>query len=103
LAGNEFVINGTGFSSTPAENEVRIGSRLATVTAASATQLTVMAPYGVESSTVSVRTTLGEGKSSQDLPVRTSVSGVVENTARDPLEGVVVRLCSASGSCDSPT
>ncbi|MEP7342393.1 MAG: Ig-like domain-containing protein [Acidobacteriota bacterium] len=103
LAGNEFVINGMGFSPVKEENEVHIGSRLAKVTAATTTQLTVMAPYGVESSAVSVRTTLGEGKSSQDLAVRTSVSGVVENTARVPLAGVAVRLCGASGSCDAPT
>jgi uncharacterized protein (TIGR03437 family) len=102
LAGDEFVINGMGFSPNKADNIVHIGNLLAPVIEATETQLKVMAPYGLESSTVSVRTTLGEGKSSQDLPVRTSISGVVEDTARRPLEGVVVRLCGTTSSCDRP-
>jgi len=94
LAGDTFTINGTGFSPVKEENKVRISGRDAEVLSATSTQLQVMAPYGVETGTVEVTTTTGVGKSTQDLPVRTSISGVVENTARQPLEGATIRVCN---------
>lgn len=45
-AGTSIQINGFGFNATPANNTVRFGSTAATVTAASANQLTVNVPAG---------------------------------------------------------
>lgn len=92
LAGQTLVINGSGFSATPGDNIVRIGGIEAEVTAATATQLTVVVPFGAETGTVRVRTPMGEGASASLLQVRTSISGFVENTAREPMSGVRVQL-----------
>jgi uncharacterized protein (TIGR03437 family) len=92
LAGQQLIINGNGFSTVPSENIVRIAGLDAEVMSATATSLTVMVPFGVETGTVSVRTATGEGTSTTILPVRTSISGFVENTARQPMSGVVVKV-----------
>lgn len=92
LAGQELLITGTGFSAIATENIVKIGNLSAEVMQASATQLRVMVPFGVESNTVSVQTAQGLGVSASILPVRTSISGLVENTSRQPLSGVTVKV-----------
>lgn len=96
LAGQTLTINGTGFSSIPADNIVRIAGLESQVMAASPSQLVVMVPFGVESGTVSVRTALGEGVSPSVLPVRTSISGTVENTSRQPMSGVAVKVAEST-------
>lgn len=96
LAGTELTINGSGFSPIKEENFVRISGRDAAVVDATTTQLRVMVPFGVETGTVSVRTSQGEGQSADVLQVRTSVSGIVENTQRQPLSGVTLRVVGAS-------
>ena len=63
---------------------------------ASATALTVVVPFGAETGSVSVRTPLGEGTSSGPLQVRTSISGFVENTSREPMSGVRIKLAGTS-------
>ncbi|HMV87266.1 MAG TPA: Ig-like domain-containing protein [Blastocatellia bacterium] len=93
LAGLPLTIIGTGFSPVKEENEVRIAGRLAEVMTATSTQLQVMVPFGVETGTISVKTLQGgEGRSATELPVRTSVSGIVENTLRQPLKGVTIKV-----------
>lgn len=92
LAGSSLTINGAGFSPSAAENTVRIGGVEARVEAASATQLTIRIPFGAQSGPVSVRTPQGEGQGTQVLQLRTSISGVVEDTRRQPLAGVTVRI-----------
>lgn len=47
LIGSSITLTGTGFDTTPANNTVRFGSTLATVTAATATSLTVTVPAGI--------------------------------------------------------
>ncbi|MDX2033621.1 MAG: Ig-like domain-containing protein [Blastocatellia bacterium] len=96
LAGQQLTITGNGFSTNPADNLVRISGLDAEVVTATATSLTVMVPFGVETGTVSVRTAMGEGVSTNVLPVRTSISGTVENTTRQPLIGVQVKLTGTS-------
>ncbi|MFN0084257.1 MAG: Ig-like domain-containing protein [Blastocatellia bacterium] len=96
LAGQQLIINGNGFSTNPADNLVRISGLDADVVSATSTTLTVMVPFGVETGTVSVRTAMGEGVSTSVLPVRTSISGTVENTSRQPLIGVQVKLTGTS-------
>jgi uncharacterized protein (TIGR03437 family) len=76
LAGQEFTVNGNNFSPIKEQNEVKVAGHSAPVNAATTTQLQVMAPYGVETGPVSVRTNQGEGKSAGDLLVRTSISGI---------------------------
>lgn len=96
LAGNPWRIDGSGFSPVPAENEVRISNLLADVVTAATTQLQVVVPYGAASGSVTVRTPLGEGLSSTLLPIRTSISGIVEDTLRQPMPGVPIRLADGS-------
>lgn len=96
LAGQTITIQGNGFAGTAANNVVRIGGVEAQVTNATPNQLTVTLPTGVETSVVSVRTPQGEGRSAEALRIRTSLSGLVENTARVPLKDVVVRVRQAT-------
>ncbi len=95
LVGQTVTIQGNNFAANAADNLVRIGDLEAPVTAASTTQLTVIVPFGAESAPVSVRTLTGESRSSGPLNLRTSVSGVVETTARQPLSDVTVQITSS--------
>jgi sugar lactone lactonase YvrE len=54
LPGNTVIITGTGFSTEPSENMVAFGSKVAEVTSATATQLTVVAPSAAGMSEVQV-------------------------------------------------
>jgi uncharacterized protein (TIGR03437 family) len=92
LAGQQVTINGSGFSPVIEQNVVRISGLDADVISASTTQLKVEVPYGVTSGTVLVRTQSGEGRSSSVLSVRTSISGVLEDTLRQPISGMSIRL-----------
>lgn len=92
LAGQSLTITGQGFAANAQDNLVRIGGVEARVTAASTIQLTVRVPFGAGSGPVTVRTQFGEVSSAVALNLRTSISGVVEDTRRQPLAGVVVRL-----------
>ncbi len=97
LAGQTVNIQGAGFSSTPNQNTVRFGSAQARVIASSSTLLTVIVPFGAESSRVMVQTPQGEAQSTAVFRVRTSISGIVQSTGSNssppvPLEGVTIRL-----------
>lgn len=92
LAGRTITINGSGFSPNPVENLVRIGGVEASVKSANIAQLQVIVPFGAETGRISVRTPGGEAISANALSIRTSISGVIENTARQPLRGVTVSL-----------
>lgn len=95
LAGQQLTINGSGFSPVIEQNVVRISGLDADVISASTTQLKVEVPYGVTSGTVLVRTQSGEGRSSSVLSVRTSISGVLEDTLRQPISGMTIRLADS--------
>src|SRR5262249_25410638 len=92
LAGSPLEINGKGFFPIRADNTVLMGDLKADVMQAAPTKLTVMVPFGVATGPVKVRTKLGEGISLGDLTVRTSISGYVQNTLRQPLLGVRVSV-----------
>ncbi len=99
LAGQVFTIQGNGFASVTEQNTVRIGGLEAPVINATAGQLSALVPFGVIGDVVTVRTNTGETRSSSPLGIRTSVSGVVETTGRQPLADVSVQLISlASGA-----
>ncbi len=53
-AGSTVTITGTGFSTTPSENIVKVNSETATVTSATSTQLTVTIPEGASTGKISV-------------------------------------------------
>ncbi len=96
LAGQALGIQGNGFSATATDNLVRIGGAEASVVSAAANLLSVVVPYGVQSGPVSVRTDQGEGASANPLGVRTSISGLVETTSRQPIPGVKLRVVGTS-------
>lgn len=105
VAGRMLTITGSGFSSDKTSNKVYIGPNAteAQVMTASPTQLEVVVPFGVETGTIKVTTPLGEGISTNILPVVTSISGIVENTYRQPLGGVTVRLANAGPQYSTQT
>ena len=92
LAGDTLVIRGSGFSINPASNIVLINGVEAIVMSATPTELVIIVPFGVQAGNVTVRTPIGESLSGAQLQVRTSISGFIENTERQPLSGVRVRL-----------
>jgi len=96
LAGSIVTINGSGFAPNVNDNLARIAGLEARVVAAAATQLSVVTPFGAESGVVSVRTPQGEGVSASRLSVRASISGFVENTGRQPLRGVPVKVAGTN-------
>jgi len=96
LAGQTINLNGAGFSPVPAENLVRVGGSEADVTAATPNQLTVQLPYGVATGNVTVSTAMGEGISSNILNIRTSISGLIETTQRDPIPGIKVKVAGTT-------
>lgn len=100
-AGQTLVINGEGFAVAPADNLVRIGGLEATVEAASSNQLTVRVPFGAETGQVTVRTSQGEGRSAAAIQIRTSLSGHVETTGRQPLAGVTVKAGALQTTTDA--
>jgi uncharacterized protein (TIGR03437 family) len=96
LAGQVIQINGSGFAPNPRDNLARIAGIEARVSAATTTQLTVVVPFGAETSRVSVRTPQGEALSASPLTIRPSISGFVETTARQPIKGVTARVVGAN-------
>ncbi len=94
LAGTELNITGSGFVATPLEdNEVNFtGGVTAKVMTAEASKLKVVVPYGAETGRVSITTPQGTGRSNGDLRVKTSISGIVEDTNKQPLSNVFVRI-----------
>lgn len=106
LAGQEFVINGAGFPSNPAEIELSIGGdgeppypvRQFTVTP---TQIKAILPFNATPGYVRVKIRQRELVSSARLKVRTSVSGqITDNETNQPIPGVMVRLNELSTLTD---
>jgi uncharacterized protein (TIGR03437 family) len=97
LAGERLVIRGSGFDlgALPGGSQfvsVGIGAFEAPVLAVTNNTITVRVPVGVTSGLVRVRVRQSTGVSANVLPVRTSLSGLVEDTRRRPLAGVRVNV-----------
>jgi uncharacterized protein (TIGR03437 family) len=92
LAGNPMIINGSGFYPNMVDNKVTINGLSADVMEPVAGGIKIMVPYAVQSGKVSVRTPLGEGVSPNDLRIRTSISGIIQNTEGKPIPGVRIKL-----------
>lgn len=96
-AGGEITVNGAGFSANIADNQVFLVDAQeqpfrAKVIAATPNQLRALVPFGAGSGRVLVRAPTGEAMSAAPLNLRASISGFVEDAARQPLAGVTVRL-----------
>lgn len=103
LAGETTTIRGNGFSLNPDENTVRFGPAQARVVAASASQLTVIVPFGAQSGQVTVQAKQLEARSIDVFKVRTSISGIIQSTGTastppSPLNNVTVRLAGTNTS-----
>jgi uncharacterized protein (TIGR03437 family) len=92
LAGQMLQINGNGFSTNATDNLVRINGTEARVMSAIGNQLSVLIPFGAAGGNVTVRTQTGEGTSNSALTLRTSISGFVEDTQRQPMSNVAVKV-----------
>jgi uncharacterized protein (TIGR03437 family) len=92
LAGETLGIDGSGFDPEGAGNLVRVGGVEAALNSASETHLDVTVPFGASSGAVTVTTVQGESASDDPINVRTSISGLIESTDRQPLPGVAVRI-----------
>src|SRR5581483_3839304 len=95
LASDELEIGGTGFAANPRENQVQIVAddgvtTKAEVLGVSGNKLRVRVPFGV--GTGNLRVSRGQTEASVPISVRSSMSGFVESTARQPLANVTVRL-----------
>lgn len=97
LAGQTLTINGSGFSTDMTRNIVRFGNAQARVISATATQMSIIVPFGAESGQVTLQTPQGEARTSSSFSVKTSISGIVQTTGTAstlpvPMENVTLRV-----------
>jgi uncharacterized protein (TIGR03437 family) len=98
LAGQPLEITGSNFSTGRQDNQVQIvdsqgralNAQIRDVT--SAAKLGIIVPFGAGSGRLAVRTPLGRNDNAIPVSVRTSISGFVENTSRQRLSNVTVRI-----------
>lgn len=91
LVGETVKIKGSNFSIISGQNRVRLGAVEAPVIGALDNELIIRVPFGAATAPVTVTTLRSEGASGGPLPLRTSISGVIEDTRRQPLPGLIVR------------
>lgn len=99
LAGSTVTITGTGFSPTATLNRVQVNQTWATVTAATATSLTVVVPTHVGSGRVTVTTPGGTVTSNADLivPPNAMATSLVVSAGRATLNGSSLPLTLSTG------
>ncbi len=89
VMGQSITLNGSNFNTTASNNTVLIGGQAATVTNATATQLTVTVPTGIAAGTNDVTVSIGAGPTSAAVtfnsvrPIITSVSPTAAVTGTD--------------------
>lgn len=96
--GNTVTLTGSGFALTPADNHVRFGSTDATVTAATATQLTVTVPAGLTGE-VAISLRVGD----QTAVNRPALTITPLLTGSTPAAAIIGSTITLSGSGFSPT
>ncbi|QQS45633.1 MAG: hypothetical protein IPM66_17090 [Acidobacteriota bacterium] len=97
LAGEMLSIDATGFSQNAADLRVRISGVEARIVSVEPGRIVVNVPFGACSGRISLwDRNSGEGFSDQNLTIRTSISGFIEDTNRRPLSGVLVRLIGSN-------
>ncbi|MGE0131743.1 MAG: Ig-like domain-containing protein [Blastocatellales bacterium] len=92
LAGETVTIKGEGLAFAGIRPTARVGELEASVIEATDSQIKIKVPFGAETGRISVRTLQGGAFSANSLTIRTSISGVVEDTRRRPIPNVAVRL-----------
>jgi hypothetical protein len=75
IVGSEVIINGTGFNATIASNIVKFTDKIAIVTAATTTSLTVTVPAGANTGKIKVEVSGQIATSSADFSVVPTISG----------------------------
>lgn len=95
LAGESVTIKGEALASG-VRPIVRVGGVEASVIEATDTQIKIKIPFGAETGKISVQALQGEAFSNDPLAIRTSISGIVEDTRRRPIPNVAVRLRATS-------
>ena len=95
--GSTVTVNGTAFSTTPAQNTVQFNGTGANVNSASATQLTVTVPAGATTGPISVTTAAGTVTTVASCTV-TAGNGPPTITGFNPLIGVAGTAVSISGT-----
>src|SRR5215510_3797997 len=100
--GTTVTIYGTGFSATPSQNTVTFNGTAATVSAASATQLTVTVPAGAATGTIGVTAPAGSASSTAPFTV-TTTSGAPTITSFTPTIGTPGTAVSVTGTNFEPT
>jgi len=103
VVGTTVIITGTSFSTTAASNNVTFNGIAATVTAASATQLTVTVPTGATTGKIVVTVNSVTATSSSDFTVTTVTSSDPTITSFTPTSGVVGTTVTITGTNFSTT
>jgi YD repeat-containing protein len=99
--GTTVTISGIGFSTTPSQNTVKFNGTQATVTDATATQLTVTVPAGATTGTINVTAPGGSSTSSTPFTV-TSTSGAPTITGFTPGIGTTGTPVTVNGTNFEP-
>jgi uncharacterized protein (TIGR03437 family) len=87
LAGQPLTLNGN-FAIAPVDNVVQVSGIQARLISSSASQISLQVPFGSQSGQISVTSAGRQAVFANPLAMRTSVSGYVEDTSRQPLSGV---------------
>jgi uncharacterized protein (TIGR03437 family) len=95
-------IKGSNLISGGGLNRVRVGGVEAQIAEASASELKIIVPFGAETGPMTVTTGMGESIT-QPLLIKTSISGVVEDTRRRPVLGATVRIYTLEQGVPSVT
>ena len=95
--GAPVTINGTGFSTTAAQNTIKFNGTVAVVTSATNTQLQVVVPTGAASGPISVTSPTGSATSTGSFTV-TSSNGTPTITTFSPTSGVVGAAVTVTGT-----
>ena len=98
--GTTVLIYGTGFKTTTTLNTVKFNGITATVTAATATQLTVTVPATATTGTISVTTTAGTATSTQTFTIGCKAPTITSFT---PANGVAATAVTLTGTNFDPT
>jgi FG-GAP-like repeat/IPT/TIG domain/FG-GAP repeat len=96
--GSSVVITGKGFNTSTAQNIVYFGATRATVTAASATSLTVTVPMGATYQPITVLNTATNWVGSSAKPFNVTFRGLINATSFDPKDDFTTGLGSSPRS-----
>jgi YD repeat-containing protein len=99
--GTQVTLNGNGFLTTPAANEVKFNGVAAQVISATATQLLAEVPLGATSGFITVTNTNGTATSAQAFGVLENQAPVISNFS--PSIGTVGTVVTITGTGFSPT